>query len=103
VKRRQLDGHLEALATHVAAQPDATLAELVDWVVSSLFRTFQNYFRHSGYVRSARICSTHTPPTASASSPGRSRGQTLTGRTLSLNERLQGHSVDRHGSLSWLR
>jgi len=28
---RKLDGHLEALAAHVVAQPDATLAELVDW------------------------------------------------------------------------
>jgi transposase len=28
---RKLDGHLEALATHVREHPDATLAELVDW------------------------------------------------------------------------
>ena len=28
---RKLDGHLEALAAHVAEHPDATLAELVDW------------------------------------------------------------------------
>lgn len=28
---RKLDRHLDALAAHVAAHPDATLAELVDW------------------------------------------------------------------------
>ncbi len=28
---RKLDGHLEALAAHVAAHPDATLVELVAW------------------------------------------------------------------------
>jgi transposase len=28
---RKLDGHLEALSTHVREHPDATLAELVDW------------------------------------------------------------------------
>ena len=28
---RKLDGHLEALLAHVAAHPDATLAELVEW------------------------------------------------------------------------
>jgi transposase len=28
---RKLDGHLAALAAHVAEHPDATLAELVDW------------------------------------------------------------------------
>jgi transposase len=29
---RKLDRHLDALATHVAAHPDATLAELVEWI-----------------------------------------------------------------------
>src|SRR5450755_2374942 len=28
---RKLDRHLDALAAYIAAQPDATLAELVDW------------------------------------------------------------------------
>lgn len=28
---RKLDGHVEALAAHIAAHPDATLSELVDW------------------------------------------------------------------------
>jgi transposase len=28
---RKLDGHLEALAAHVAEHPDATLVELVEW------------------------------------------------------------------------
>ena len=28
---RKLDRHLDALAAHVAAHPDATLVELVDW------------------------------------------------------------------------
>jgi transposase len=28
---RKLDRHVDALATHIAAHPDATLTELVDW------------------------------------------------------------------------